>query len=108
MVCLALEFLELGDGVFSFWNFGMFWNFWNWEMVCLVFGFFQFLEELEDGVLSFDFLDFLEELEDGVFSFGFFRNFWRNWKMVCLLSVGIFGIVKYCCVLLNLYCLKRT
>ena len=33
------EFLELGDGVFSFGIFGIFgifWNVWTWEMVCLV------------------------------------------------------------------------
>ena len=48
--------------------------------------------ELGDDVFSFGFLgiilEFLE-LGDGVFSFGFF------------------AVVKCCCVLWNLYCLKR-
>ena len=36
MVCLVLEFLELGNGVFSFGILGIFWN---WELV-FSFGFF--------------------------------------------------------------------
>ena len=54
--------------------------------MCLVMEFLELLELL-------DFLEFSEFLElgdgDGVFSFGFF------------------AIVKCCCVLRNLYCLKR-
>ena len=73
------EFLELGDGVFSFGIFGIFRVFMNREMVCL-----EFLENLE---LS-EFSEVLE-LGDGVLSFGFF------------------AIVKCCCVLWNLCCLKR-
>ena len=58
----------------------MFWNFW-------IFGILEFL----DFLFFFEFSEFLDfsELGDGVFSFGFF------------------AIVKCCCVLWNLRCLKR-
>ena len=63
MVCLVLEFLELGNGVFSF---GFFFRiFGNFEFLL---GFFlDFLELL-------DLLEFLE-LGNGVFSFGTFGIF---------------------------------
>ena len=50
MACWVLEFLELlelGDVVFSlrfFRSFGCFFEFWNWEMMCLVSAFVGFLE----------------------------------------------------------------
>ena len=53
----------------------MFWNVWNWEIGCLVFGIFGsfFLEFLEflDFVEFSEFSEFLD-LGDGVFSFGIF------------------------------------
>ena len=76
-----------------------------------IFGFLKFVEfveffeflELGDNVSSFEILIFLEFLE--------FLDFWEFVALLELgdrvFSVGFFAIVKCCCVLWGLYCLKR-